>query len=217
MEVPARIVPLTVQSAPNVNAEPVTKNTLSAVAPFVRTTVAFAGIANKQIDHMVASERAWILIHTEGTQLPTLIPIDGPSSTPGEHPFAQCMVSLKNFGRTPAHVSVGEFEMKLGDSNTTPPSSSIYETVAEPRRYTIGPKEQWPIQALLKPQIFINLDNMKELKKRGKFLWMCGVIRYSDVFEGRTTTHETRVCLLYDPNSKPIWVVSGPPQYNLTT
>ncbi|MGA3373406.1 MAG: hypothetical protein ABSC48_16750 [Terracidiphilus sp.] len=177
-------------------------------------------IIRAQDEHMIASERAWVLLHTKKTQLPTLIPIDGPPPVPGEHPFAQCMVSLKNFGITPAHISVCEFEIQLGNSNTVPPSVSIYETVVGSRKYSIGPNESWPIQALLKSQLFVNSANLTGIKQWREFLWMCGVIRYSDVFREKIASHETRVCLLYDPKpdtDKPFWVIAGPPEYNSAT
>jgi hypothetical protein len=170
-------------------------------------------------EHIAMSERAQVFLYTKKTQLPVLIPIDGPPAQPGEHIFAHCVISLKNFGRTPAYVSVCEFEMQLGNSEKSPPSLGFYEKQFKPSIYTIAPKEHWVFQATLQPDVFINSATLKEINAGTRFLWLCGVVRYNDVFGGKKRRPETRVCLLYETRTsqpKSYWRVDGPEGYNRT-
>jgi len=176
----------------------------------------------KQTSHIVASERAWILIHPKETQLPSLIPIDALDlrNGPGEHTLAHCMVSLKNFGRTPAYVFSCDFQMQVGVSSGAPPDRSFYEEIVEFSEYPIAPDEFWPMQATLQPEGFVNVATLEAINQGQKFLWLCGVIRYEDVFECGGVKHETRVCMIYEARTsspKPYWTIAGPNEYNRAT
>jgi hypothetical protein len=171
-------------------------------------------------EHIALSERAQVLLHAKKTQSPVLIPSDAPPVQSGEHIFAHCMVSLKNFGRTPAHVCVCEFEMQLGESEKSPPSVRFYEKTFKSSIYTIAPNEHWLIQATLLPDLFVNSVTEKEIIKGTRFLWLCGVVRYRDVFREKGKMPETRVCMLYETMTnqpKPYWRVEGPCEFNRTT
>jgi hypothetical protein len=171
-------------------------------------------------EHIALSERAQVLLHTKKTLLPVLIPIDAPPTQPGEHIFAHCLISLKNFGRTPAHVCACEFEMQIGQSEKSPPSVGFYEKTFRSSIYTIAPNEHWPIQATLLPDGFVNSATLKEIDEGTRFLWLCGVVRYRDVFREKGKIPETRVCMLYETRTnqpKPYWRVEGPSEYNRTT
>ena len=52
-------------------------------------------------------------------------------------------------------------------------------------------------------------------------LWVCGMLKYDDVFSGEPRgQHETRFCLFYNihPNKRDAnWTVAGPPEFNQAT
>jgi hypothetical protein len=201
---------------------------LTPITLLVAGAAVWQAIAAKlSADAVMRSERAWLLLNGEDIGKPVLIPYDSLDNPPRLP--AYCMVSLRNCGKTPAFAIDWEFELLIGPSQEAPPSLEIYEKeppAERPMPFPVGPG--WPghAEARLKPGWFISSAELNEIKTGGKFLWLCGVARYEDVFKRarilkrKAERHETLVCLRYETRTNApdgYWVLGGPRKYNNAT
>jgi hypothetical protein len=177
----------------------------------------------RQTDHIITSERAWLLPDGEKIGMPFLRPVEhqGPQKTP-----VHCGIALKNCGKTPASAIDWQFELQLGDSAEAPPSFDIYKRKPPKDRLTpfpIGQDSHGNVSAVLMPQEHISASEMTDIWDGKKVLWLCGIARYHDVFKQKRwirrkpEEHYTFVCLRYicAPNgANGQWILGGPSGYN---
>jgi hypothetical protein len=194
---------------------------LIAIAALIQANAAKLGAKA-----VLRSERAWLLLDGELMHPPFLIPIEH-QSAPQKRPV-HCELALRNCGNTPASAIDWQFELQIGDSAEMPVSAEIYERKPLKESLTPFPIGQdrlgWAF-AELSPQKYINAADAEAINAGIKFLWLCGVARYHDVFEQRmwsnwfrrvTETHQTRVCLRYASfgSNSGRWVLGGAKGYN---
>jgi hypothetical protein len=173
------------------------------------------------------SERAWLLLEGKDIGDPVLITDDSPDNQRKMPSY--CRVALKNCGKTPGFAIDWEFELRVGSSQEFPPSFEIYEKeprAESPMPFPIGPGWPGQAEARLRPSDFISSTELKDMKEGTKFLWLCGIARYGDVFKykgffhRKAARHETRICLRYEFRTNTIggyWVLGGPIKYNQAT
>ena len=83
-----------------------------------------ANAALKQADHMVASERAWILLSWENT---AMLDWFGPPLDHVGRKAINCIVALKNSGRVPGNIFCNFLELRFCEGNTFPDGVTMYE------------------------------------------------------------------------------------------
>jgi hypothetical protein len=187
-----------------------------------------ARAAKVAADAIMRSERAWLLLDGEKIGMPIFMPhsIDSTIST------ASCNIPFENCGKTPAEAILWVVELTIGDSPIEPPSLEIYTTkvtdkVSGQTPFPIGPgRLGWVVATgSIAPAEWDAYIADK------KFMWLCGVARYGDVFKRKThflgrqlEEHETRICLVYQkftraPGAPPggRWALGGPEGYNQAT
>ena len=175
-----------------------------------------ANIAKQHADAVMQSERAWLLIREDKIQEPYLVPPVGARA----ELFSHCIFFLRNSGKTPALVVAERYEMQISNDWAAPPQPErIYGLVIDPTRspYIIPQDESTPREANLVSG-FITEPELERVNKRENLLWLCGFIRYRDVFErDNADLHETRFCYVWETRTnapKPYWHPAGPDEYN---
>jgi hypothetical protein len=172
------------------------------------------------VSALINSERPWLLLQNDSEksiQRPYLIPVE---TNMGDR-FTHCIFWMKNYGRTPGCVFASKAELQIGDNPTQPPDLSVYEMIrAEHNAIPVPPDQQIPSQAILTTG-FIKADDVAHVEHGGKYLWLCGFIKYRDTFERtRSPEYETRFCWLYENRfntPEPFWKPAGPSEYNRAT
>jgi hypothetical protein len=194
--------------------------TLFYIGKQARASKEAATAALKQANHIVNSERAWVLILREKTQNPYLVPIEKPLA--GGPRMSHCIVWIKNYGNSPARIAKFKFELQIGERRTAPPRTEVFEPKSlefDKNPLAMPQQDEWPMEAKLTPEGIIRDEQRKEiLENKRRFLWLCGAVHYRDVFDG-ATLHTSKICLLYETLTdakEPFWVY-GPPEYNTTT
>lgn len=175
----------------------------------------------ESVGAVIAENRPWLLIPSgqagNKIQDPFLVPVE---ENMGER-MAHCIFFTKNFGKTPGRIFASKAEMQIGDSPMEPPDPGVYEMKdAAHSLITFPPGEEVASEALLAPLAFIKEVDRDKILKHGKFLWLCGFLKYRDTFEReKAPEHETRFCYLYETrfNSPPFWRLAGPSVYNRAT
>jgi hypothetical protein len=177
-----------------------------------------ANIAKEHADAVTRSERAWLLIREDKIRDPHL-------ATPevSAKQFAHCIFALKNSGKTPALVVSEKYEMQVSNNWDPPPQPErIYGLAIDPARspYVIPQDETVGRQAPLISG-FITQDQLALINEKKNLLWLCGFIRYRDVFDsGKAELHETRFCYVWETRTTapvPYWHAAGPDEYNTQT
>jgi hypothetical protein len=187
----------------------------------LRTIKEQAISAKASIDAVISENRPWLLLerqeHAVRIQPPYLAPIENMGA---DQRASYCIFFIKNYGKTPAKITMIRAELQIGDSRAEPPYKDIFgiKTVAEhPDIFPQG--ESLAGEARLHPQVFIRAAELDEiLKKKTKFLWLCVAIHYENTFE-RVEKGEyfTLCCYLYETwlnSPSPMWVISGISRYN---
>jgi hypothetical protein len=109
-------------------------------------------------------------------------------------------------------------ELQIGTGRDKPPNPKVYETTDGFPIVMLAPSECRQMQALgfgtFTDEAIANLT----IANNPKFLWLCGIIKYEDIFRRAKRTHETKFCLLWEIfiSPKPFWRIAGPPEYNDT-
>jgi hypothetical protein len=158
---------------------------------------------------VIDSDRAWLLI----SQLHSI-----QTSWKLEQTYYRCFVDFKNFGKTPAKIVALSAEIQIGNTRDNPDDPSIYNS----RIQSVVP--EMVAQGESAPQVAdckipITTEQTNGIRDKRYFLWLCGLVRYEDVFRGEPW-HETRFCYLWedrDDGSGPRWHMAGPSEYNGAT
>jgi hypothetical protein len=172
------------------------------------TTAANAAMLSAQ--GVMKAERGWYLL--ERIDTPNL-PANG---------YANCTIQLRNYGNTPIRIISGKFELQIGDKNSEPPrAADVFSVTLAPNiADVIPPRKRTTAIANLTPNPLITFQQRDDiLVNKTKFLWVCGIVNYHDVFEGTTEAHKTLFCCLYQTLSGPThyWAVGGQDKHNSAT
>lgn len=174
-----------------------------------------ANAAKESADAVMRGERAWLLVQEGRTQDPYIVP---PDAAPDR--FSQCICFLKNSGKTPAKIIGEVFEMQIGESWDAPPQPErVYGTETD-RNSSMIPQDDTVARYIPFSGGFVSQSDFDSISKMRKILWLCGFIRYRDVFERRGEDHETSFCYLWETRTtapKPFWRAAGPADYNKQT
>lgn len=171
-----------------------------------QTTVAAdaAQSAKAGIDVLIAENRPWLILSDE-TKVP--------ASPPSDWKFP---VIIKNYGKTPARITSYQVEAVLGTNSKDPPEPSLYTKVEPFPPFVLPQGEAIDSQKRL-PEPWASDHLMTEKR----FLWLCGLIQYSDTFaRPDAAPYETAFCLVYKLPAginKACWARSGRPEYNRVT
>ncbi len=183
---------------------------VSEIAANAATKAAEAALLNAHA--VMTAERAWILLRE----------IVGTSVLPGKK--AWCVIHFRNYGKTPGRILSRAIELQIGDNDTAPPNAeAVFKSATEPffsQRLT--PEADDPIMVNIVPNPLLTAELHDELLlQKTKFLWLCGIVKYRDVFENVSEEpHETRFCFVYrtlEGSDKFFWLPSGPREYNQAT
>jgi hypothetical protein len=168
-----------------------------------------AKAAQESAEAVMRGERAWLLTKT------IQIPINPETDEPYEIdvtqslPLTHLIHIVENCGKTPAIVIAQRVELQIGtlenmDQNE-PPDATVFNTEGSgyQRDYFVPQRNA------------INTNPTLREARPGGFPWLCGMIRYRDVFRDKPE-HETRFCLMYDPRMKD-FRLAGPREYNKAT
>lgn len=173
------------------------------------TSAAQAALLNAE--GVMKAERAWILLKK----------IVADKVSPREK--AWCIIHFRNSGNTPGRFVSFNIELQIGDKDTEPPNpQAVFGNIEEASfSHVLTPKAIFPIIANLAPDPFLTSELHDELlAHKAKFLWLCGMVKYRDVFEEVSEPHETRFCYLYktlEGSNKFFWIPYGPREYNQAT
>ncbi len=163
-----------------------------------------ADAALKQANHIVTSERAWIIANLD----------TAPSAVDADVPV-KIFPKIRNAGKTPAFLIEKSESSQTLDSGTSLPDGPIYPTPEkwEGDGVPLAPNEVLPI--FLRG---IEFDRTpREMFLHGKVVWVWGYVKYRDAFEN---DRETRYCYSYEIASTLemiAYYLVGPTAYNRTT
>jgi hypothetical protein len=170
---------------------------------------------------VIDSERAWILIDrgelADRIQDPDII---SASEIATKGRMSHCIFFIKNFGKTPGKMTLCWSELQIGPDRSNPPRPQIYEATNGSLTVMLAPGESRAIEA--RGFGDFSDENIAGLARNidPRFLWLCGIIRYEDIFERPRNKHKTTFCFLYERFTnapKPFWRWAGPPELNLAT
>jgi hypothetical protein len=163
----------------------------------------------KQADHIVSSERAWMIASMDNP----IIPTDGPYLYAG-------IPKLTNKGKTPAFVfEIANAVVVLPSGDTLPPQPSGFESnnvfKYDGRGLAIAPEG-----IAGRPIISSQSEDADPILKEKRIVWVYGYVRYWDVFLEKQ--RETRYCFRCIPSLMPgvidhNFVFDGPSAYNEAT
>src|SRR5436190_1312961 len=104
-------------------------------------------------------------------------------------------------------------ELQLGESRDAPPDMGAYDVKRSTTPpFVVAPGLRWEVQSAVKPQGTISVEERDAIYMARKHLWLCGVIRFKDIFQ---RVWITRFCHLFErTQTKEFWRVAGPPEYN---
>jgi hypothetical protein len=175
----------------------------------VAQVAADAAVLNAQA--IIKSERPWMLF-TE---------IAGVNLEPIEvqqiHPTVAGL-NFENSGKTVAKITAWKFGLFITGLNQVPPPS-VFDTSGVNFKPTVIPKDApLPHMAYLDDGRIIKQEELRNItERRTSDLWLCGIIRYQDVFEPENE-HLTKICRRYEVlGLQPMFVLDGPAEYNTET
>ena len=173
-----------------------------------------ADAAKKSADALMLGDRAWVLI--DRIQDPYL-PTDEQLNV--EQRMANCVLFFRNFGKTPAKITAGRFELKISDNPNLPPTSPVYNSPESFNPYMLSPDGPTAFEARMRSAQRMTQECASVIDGL-RSLWLCGIIKYVDVFErGPDSEHETRVCYVWERMNTPapFWSMRGDANYNKFT
>ena len=168
-----------------------------------------ARIAKESADAIRDSESATVLMVNMGKL--EFNPYGGSSST--GRVDVQCSHTFNNCGRTQGTVLAIHHELQLGESRDAPPDMGAYDVKRSTTPpFVVAPGLRWEVQSAVKPGGTISVEERDTIYMARKYLWLCGVIRFKDIFQ---RVWITRFCHLFErTQTKEFWRVAGPPEYN---
>jgi hypothetical protein len=168
----------------------------------------------------IASERPWLLIEKDNIQEPHLNPIDTQPS--GESHHSYCEFYVRNYGRTPARVLSEKAELQISNNPSKPNDPDVFNVDWSRKNIFMLPQgERIVAKAPVPPLGYVKSEELREIRSKQKFIWLCGYVRYSDTFDRNgIAEYETKFCYLWDSdveNPRPHWRLAGPPEYSTAT
>ncbi|MFZ0640603.1 MAG: hypothetical protein WA020_01515 [Candidatus Acidiferrales bacterium] len=158
----------------------------------------------RTVEATVGENRPWILLSRE-----TTLPIHPPDKW-------KFVAIVRNYGKTPAKIVSFHVEHALGDSDTVPPQTSVFDGVRRFDTFVTPPGEPIETWFPFLPQAWAK----DEVTMGEKFLWLSGFIQYTGTAERGGRPYETSFCLVYRTARgirKAYWQKSGPKEYNKST
>lgn len=178
-----------------------------------------ANAARMNAEAIIKSGRPWLLVADLRT--PYLKPIEDNFMNPRA---THCLFFAKNYGNTPAKIVAHRFELQIGDNPVRPPEGDrVFKISANPHFEAIIPPGPVPVpwEAQFFPDGFIRSEQLEDVTKQSKFLWLCGAVIYIDTFETEPRReYRSTFCYLYETRTNadsPFWALTGPPEYNEAT
>jgi hypothetical protein len=195
--------------------------TLDTLIEQTRATKIAADAGKASADALIRGDRAWLLI--DDVKPPFIVPVNN-QSDPTRPRASHCLYYFKNVGKTPAKLTAWKNDLYIGNSADDPPASatSSYDlgsVVFNPGMIPQGGEKQISPEDARLDTGFITPQELTEINTQNKFLWLCGILTYEDVFDERVR-HETRFCYLYETRigaAPPPWRLAGPSEYNTAT
>jgi hypothetical protein len=180
-----------------------------------------------QSQHLASSERGWLFVDKgkgmfdEAIQEPYLLPVGHPDVRPNQERISHCIFFIRNAGKTPAKITGLKVELQIGDSPSDPPDAMAFEIGGETfNPYFIPQEAVYPYEARLKTG-FATWKEFQAVEDHIGFLWLCGVVRYEDIFAGcQSAPHEMTFCYMWETRlniQKPIWKTASRPEFNRGT
>jgi hypothetical protein len=131
-----------------------------------------------------------------------------------------CIFFIKNYGKTPAKGTAVNVELQIGTDTIKPPNESVYDT-RHKATLMFPQDEAIALEADLEPQMFITPEDLEEVNRGTKYLWLCGFIAYTDTFERDVPVeYRTPFCYLWETRTNaehPFWIMAGPRKHNRAT
>jgi hypothetical protein len=177
-----------------------------------------ANAAKTSADALIRGQRAWLLI--DNVEQPVLVPAPAPGDLQQPKLLCSCF-SFKNMGKTPARLVAWKSELQIGGSSDKPDTETGFDIGSQVFCSSMIPQGEVmpePEEARLSSPITA-LELKDIIVQKTRFLWLCGVLKYEDVFR-RGVVHETRFCYLYETRLNtniPLWRIAGPKEYNEAT
>lgn len=174
------------------------------------------------LEQLATAGRAWLLVKRTITQDQVQDPyLPSVEQMAFQQRVPNCIFTLKNYGKTPARVVALNYELQVGNSPDTNPDPSVYEMTNLP---TLTPDLIPQDTSAAQEARFKTIPSQQDITdiQRGtKFLWLCGTIWYEDVFgRGEASKHKTVFCYLWEARTtlpSPVWIVAGPGKYTDAT
>ena len=211
---------LSPENLPNIALVIVATITAVYIARQAKETVRATKAMHESIEVAVAENRPWLLPHLQEGKDRILEPYLEPI---GAFPqdqlrFSHCIFFFENYGKVPARATLLRAELRIGDSPTEPPSSDIYEVGKVKFNPFVFPQdESVPHSAQLTPNAFVTEEELADIKRGARFLWLQGIVHYRHTVEPealrRAPDFETRFCYLWETRlntPKPLWRLAGP-------
>jgi hypothetical protein len=189
--------------------------TLGIIKRQTKATEIAANAAKESTDALISGDRAWILVEKIGREY--LVPVEVQTERQ-----SYCFFYLGNSGKTAGRVIAWKAELHISDRMDRPTDVSAFDCSGETfNSYMMPPGEPYIQIAILKGGGgFITQQQLDEItKQKIKYLWLCGIVKYEDVFRPELI-HETWLCYLYDTirnRPEPRFSPAGPPEYNKQT
>jgi hypothetical protein len=171
-----------------------------------------AALLNAQA--VIDSERAWLLLkdHSAPDKEEKIL------GAPYSDSFYRCPIVLKNVGKTPAKLISARAEIQIADSNKGPRELAVFDGSVEGFVPEIIPQgETMPF--LARSSRKITAQEQAEFGAGKRFFWLCGSVRYEDIFR-QERSHETKFCYLWEERGDGLgcfWHMAGPREYNAST
>jgi hypothetical protein len=181
------------------------------------------------ITQFAAENRPYVLLPSgdQKAQIgePYLLPL---ASVPySQQKRTHCMLTLRNYGKTPAKIIAEKFQLQIGGSAFVVPDVNVFEMAGATQDNFILPQtDSIYAEAELFPDKFITPEQKAEIDSKASFVWLCGFVRFRDTLGVEETTeykppeYETRFCMLWETTTnapQPFWRPAGKKTYNNAT
>lgn len=178
--------------------------TLKTVKRQTEAAMIAAKASLRQANHIVASERAWMLIEGD--------------PNPGFDSWI-FNFSSKNYGKSPAEILFTDLSfgvLNIGDDLPEEPSYTKAKDAFSNREW-VPPQGDTEVGSFHSYGVFTGelKDEFDKIKEGRKILWLYGVVRYRDTVSA--TIHETRFCYWRKVGTGLGLIMGGPPGYNQCT
>ena len=165
-------------------------------------------LVKRQADHIVCSERAWMIAEISGPLIYSLSGI----------PYAMAIPQLWNKGKTPAFIVEAGGAIVIKNKNEAlpkiPPDCKLknvatWDGIGVP----LAPGGD------IKQNLIDEVPELPQVLSGQKILWIYGYVKYHNTFTKRA--RETRYCFQWDPSmhgrSGSTFAIDGPKGYNRAT